>query len=170
MPKDSETTETIKISEDIANLEPGKNAQLAAKKISEKYKKMREALAKKQNYKNPGQIVKIEEVETPQGKVKVPVSVEKTAKKLIKKYDKIRRENKFKKIVDASEKRKKTEKIDVINEIKNSSAKKNAQITAKKIVQQYKLMKKPKKIYLVSDIESDIESDDDPQSSSQSIV
>ena len=31
-------------------------------------------------------------------------------------------------------------------------------------------MKKPKKIYLVSDIESDIESDDDPQSSSQSIV
>ena len=67
-------------------------------------------------------------------------------------------------------KEKKTEKIDVINEIKNSSAKKNAQITAKKIVQQYKLMKKPKKIYLVSDIESDIESDDDPQSSSQSIV
>ena len=72
--------------------------------------------------------------------------------------------------MDANEKRKKTEKIDVINEIKNSSAKKNAQITAKKIVQQYKLMKKPKKIYLVSDIESDIESDDDPQSSSQSIV
>ena len=72
--------------------------------------------------------------------------------------------------MDANEKRKKTEKIDVINEIKNSSAKKNAQITAKKIVQQYKLMKKTKKIYLVSDIESDIESDDDPQSSSQSIV
>ena len=45
-PKDSETTETIKILEDIANLEPGKNAQLAAKKISEKYKKMREALVK----------------------------------------------------------------------------------------------------------------------------
>ena len=67
-------------------------------------------------------------------------------------------------------KEKKPEKIDVINEIKNSSAKKNAQITAKKIVQQYKLMKKPKKTYLVSDIESDIESDDDPQISSQSIV
>ena len=31
-------------------------------------------------------------------------------------------------------------------------------------------MKKPKKTYLVSDIESDIESDDDPQISSQSIV
>ena len=67
-------------------------------------------------------------------------------------------------------KEKKTEKIDVINEIKNSSAKKNAQITAKKIVQQYKLMKKPKKTYLVSDIESDIESNDDPQISSQSII
>ena len=67
-------------------------------------------------------------------------------------------------------KEKKTEKIDVINEIKNSSAKKNAQITAKKIVQKYKSMKKPKKTYLVSDIESDVESDDDPQISSQSIV
>ena len=124
VPKDSETTETIKISEDIANLEPGKNAQLAAKKISGKYKNKREALAKKQKYKIPGKIVKIEEVGTPQGKVKVPVSVEKTAKKLIKKYDKFRRENKFKKIVDANEKIKKTEKIDVINEMKNYSAKK----------------------------------------------
>ena len=49
-------------------------------------------------------------METPQGKVKVPVSVEKTATKLIKKYDKIRRENKFKKIVDADEKIKKKQK------------------------------------------------------------
>ena len=57
-------------------------------------------------------------------------------------------------------KEKKTEKIDVINEIKNSSAKKNAQITAKKIVQKYKSMKKPKKTYLVSDIKSDVESDE----------
>ena len=127
-------------------------------------------MAKKRKYKIPGEIVKIEEVETPQGKVKVPVSVEKTAKKVIKKYDKIRRENKFKKIVDANEKRKKTEKIDVINEIKNSSAKKNAQITAKKIVQKYKSMKKPKKTYLVSDIKSNVESDDDLQISGQSIV
>ena len=31
-------------------------------------------------------------------------------------------------------------------------------------------MKKPKKTHLVSDIKSDIESDDDPQISSQSIV
>ena len=43
MPKDAETVETIKILDDITTLEPGKNAQLAAKKISEKYKKIREA-------------------------------------------------------------------------------------------------------------------------------
>ena len=131
---------------------------------------MREALAKKWKYKIPGEIVKIKEVETQQGKVKVPVSVEKTDKKVIEKYNKIRHENKFKKIVDANGKRKKTEKIDVINEIKNSSTKKNAQVTAKKIVQKYKSMNKPKRTYLVSDIESDIESDDDPQISGQSIV
>ena len=71
---------------------------------------MREALVKKRKYKIPGEIVKIEKVETPQGKVKVPVSVEKTAKKVMKKCDKIRRENKFKKIVDANEKRKKNRK------------------------------------------------------------
>ena len=46
MPKDAETVETIKILDIIATLEPGKNAQLAAKKI-EKYKKIREANAKK---------------------------------------------------------------------------------------------------------------------------
>ena len=59
-----------------------------------KKEREREALAKKRKYKIPDEIVKIEEVETPQGKVKVPVSVEKTAKKVIKKYDKIRREKK----------------------------------------------------------------------------
>ena len=47
MAKDSETVETIKLLDDIATLKPGKNAQLAAKKISEKYKKLREANAKK---------------------------------------------------------------------------------------------------------------------------
>ena len=44
-----------------------------------------------------------------------------------------------------TKKEKKTEKIDVTNKIKNSSAKKNAQITAKKIGQKYKSIKKPKK-------------------------
>ena len=87
MPEDS--NETIKTLEDIANLEPGKNAQLAAKKISEKYKKIREKNTRKRKYKILGEIVRIEEVGTLQGKVKVPVSVEKTAKKVFKKYDKI---------------------------------------------------------------------------------
>ena len=77
MPKDAETVETIKTLEDIATLKPGKNAQLAAKKISEKYKKLREANARKIKYKIPGEIVTIETVETPDSEVKVPVSVEK---------------------------------------------------------------------------------------------
>ena len=102
MPKDAETVETIKILDDIATLEPEKIAQLAAKRISEKYKKLREANAWKKKYKKPGEIVRIETVETPQGKVKVPVSIEKpkesgkkAAKNIIKKYDKIRREKAF---------------------------------------------------------------------------
>ena len=108
--KDMPADETIQLLNDIATLEPGKNAQLAAKNISEKYKEIREANARKQKYKIPGEIIRIEEVETPQGKAKVPVSVEKTAKKVIKKYDKVRQEKKFKKIIDANKKRKKNTK------------------------------------------------------------
>ena len=57
--------------------------RLLQKKISEKYKKIRDA----KKYKIPGEIVKIEEIETPEGKIKVPVSTEKSkkaAKKIIK--------------------------------------------------------------------------------------
>ena len=82
MPKDAETVETIKILKDIATLEPGKNAQLAAKKISEKYKKLKEANAIKKKYKIPGEIVTKETVETPHGEVKIPVSVEKPDKEV----------------------------------------------------------------------------------------
>ena len=124
MPKDNETTEIIKVLNDIATLEPGKNAQLAAKKISDKYKKIREATTRKNEYKIPGEIVRIEKVETDQREVKVPVSIEKpkgsgkeAAKQIIKKYDKIRREKTFKKIVDANEKGKKN--IEIVKDIKN---------------------------------------------------
>ena len=113
---------------EISSLNPGKNAQIAAKKISEKYRKIRDA----KKYKIPGEIVKIEKVETPEGKIKVPVSVEKskkTGKKIIKKYDKIRREKKFKKIVDTMQKKRKTEKIDAVDELKDALLKKNAKIT-----------------------------------------
>ena len=84
--------------------------RLLKKKISEKYKKIRDA----KKHKIPGEIVKIEEIETPEGKIKVPVSIEKSkkaAKKIIKKYDKIRGEKKFKKIVDTMEKKKNQKKL-----------------------------------------------------------
>ena len=60
--------------------------------------------------------------------------------------------------MDVNEKRKKTEKIDTINKIKNTAAKKSAKITAKKILEKYKSMKRPKKTYLVS--EKDLETID----------
>ena len=58
----------------VLNLE--KMHRLLQKKISEKYKKIRDA----KNYKIPGEIVKIEEIETPEGKIKVPVFIEKSKK------------------------------------------------------------------------------------------
>ena len=71
------TAETIKILDDITILEPGKNAQIAAKKISEKYKALREANARGNKFKLPGEIVKIEKVKTDQGEANVLVSIEK---------------------------------------------------------------------------------------------
>ena len=123
--------DTINILDDIASLQPGKNAQIEAKKISEKYKKMREALAVKKKYKIPGEIVKVEDVKTDQGTIKVPVSIEKpkksgkvAAKLIIEKYDKIRWEKKFKKIVEAKEKKKENKNINILEEVKNFMIKK----------------------------------------------
>ena len=75
--KEIDKTNAIEALEDIASLQPGKNAQLATKKISEKYKKIREVNKKKDKFKLPREIVKIETVETSQGDAKVPVSIEK---------------------------------------------------------------------------------------------
>ena len=48
------------------------------------------------------------------------------------------------------EKKRKTEKIDVVDELKDASLKKKkAKIATKKIVKKYKSMKRPKKTYLV---------------------
>ena len=55
------------------------------------------------------------------------------------------------------EKKRKTEKIDTVGELKDASLKKNAAITAKKIVKKYKSMKRPK-TYLVD--EKDLETID----------
>ena len=75
--EDADRIDTIETLENIATLQPGKNAQLAAKKNSENYKKMTEANRRKNKFTLPGKIVKIETVETSWGGVKVPVSVEK---------------------------------------------------------------------------------------------
>ena len=63
---------------------------------------------------------------------------------------------KVKKIVDTLEKKRKTEKTNTVNELKYVSLKKNAKITAKKIVEKNKSMERPKKTYLVDkkDLES----------------
>ena len=50
-----------------------------------------------------------------------------------------------------NEKKKKTENINIIEDIKNSATKKSARITAKKILQKYKSMKRPKKTYLLNE-------------------
>ena len=79
------------------------------------------------NIKYQVRLLKLKRLKLQKEKKKVPVSIEKSkkaAKKIIKKYDNIRRENKFKKIVDTVEKKRKTEKIDVVDELKDASLKK----------------------------------------------
>ena len=75
--KDIDRVDTIETLDDTTTLQPGKNAQLAAKKISQKYSKMRETKNRKNKFKLPGEIVKIQTIETPQGEVNVPVSIPK---------------------------------------------------------------------------------------------
>ena len=41
--------------------------------------------------------------------------------------------------------------LDIVEDIKNAASKKKAKITAKKILQKYKSMKRPKKTYLVNE-------------------
>ena len=53
--EDFDNTDTIETLENIASLQPGKSAQLAAKKVSEKYKKMRETNKRKNKFKLPSE-------------------------------------------------------------------------------------------------------------------
>ena len=62
--EDFDNTDTIETLEDITSLQPGKSGQLAATKINEKYKKMREENKRKKKFKLSGEIVRIEIVET----------------------------------------------------------------------------------------------------------
>ena len=146
--------ETKQILDDIPILEPGKNAQIAAKKVSNKYRLIRQANAKKK-FKLPGEIITIETIKTPQGDVKVPVSVpkkssQKAAKRIKDKYSRIKQNMaKSKKIVESDKRNTILKDIDTIEEIRTASDKKRTKITADKILNKYKKMKRPKKTYLV---------------------
>ena len=103
--------ETIKILDNIAVLEPGKSAQIAAKKIGEKYKKIREAKAKKR-FKLPGEVAVGDTIETKdREKIEIvlplsKISSQKAAKKITDKYDRLRRNKiKSKKIVEFNKKK-----------------------------------------------------------------
>ena len=128
--------EAIRILDDIAVLEPGKNAQIAAKKISEKYKKIRA----KRKFKLPGEVTVGDTVETEDGdktEIVAPpskISTQKAAKKIKDKYDKLRRNKiKSKKIVESNKKNKILKDIDTIEEVKTASDKKRTRVTAQKI-------------------------------------
>ena len=133
------------------------------KKISEKYRLIRQTNAKKK-FRLAGEIVTIETIKTPQGDVKVPVSVpkkssQKAAKRIKDKYARIRQNKaKSKKIVESNKRNKILKDIDTIEEIKTASDKKRTKIAADKILKKYKNMKRPKKTYLVN--EEDIETID----------
>ena len=83
-----DNNETIKILEDIAVLEPGKNAQIAAKKINEKYKK---------KYKLPREVAVGDRINTTEGeKIKIVtkpsnISSLRASKKIKEKYRNLRK-------------------------------------------------------------------------------
>ena len=83
-----DNNETIKILGDIAVLEPGKNAQIAAKKINEKYKK---------KYKLPGEVAVGDRINTTEGeKIKIVtkpsnISSLRASKKIKEKYRNLRK-------------------------------------------------------------------------------
>ena len=60
--------------------------------------------------------------------------------------------------MEANEKKKKAKNIETVEDIKNSAAKQSSKITAKKILNKYKAMRRPKKTYLAN--EEDLETID----------
>ena len=108
---------------------------------------MREANRRKNIFKLPGEIVKIETEETPQGNVEVPISMLntskiKTAQKIAKKYDKIRQE-KARKLARIKGK-------EIVEEPKSSS--KSTRIAAKKISDKYRKIRNKKNTDVVEEI------------------
>ena len=49
--------------------------------------------------------------------------------------------------MEANEKKKKAKNIETVEDIKNSAAKQSSKITAKKILNKYKAMRRPKKTF-----------------------
>ena len=63
--------------------------------------------------------------------------------------------------MDANEKKKKN--IEIVKDITNFASKKSARITANKILQKYKSMKRPKKTYFVNEEDIDTIDYNEPQ-------
>ena len=63
--------------------------------------------------------------------------------------------------MDANEKKKKN--IEIVKDISNFASKKSATITANKILQKYKSMKRPKKTYFVNEEDIDTIDYNEPQ-------
>ena len=97
--------------------------------------------------KLPGEIITIETIKTPQGDVKVPVSVpkkssQKAAKRKKDKYARIRQKKaKSKKIVESNKRNKILKDIETIEKVKNASSRKRTKIMAERIFKKYKNMK-----------------------------
>ena len=125
-------------------MEPGKNAQIAVKKINGKYKK---------NSKLPGEIAVGDVIETTDGeKIKIvmqPSNISSLqASKKIKEKHKNLRKNKImsKKIVESNKRNKILKEIDTIEKVKTASEKKkNRGFSKKKIKKIQELKKKLKK-------------------------
>ena len=140
----------------IAELQPGKNAQITAKKISESYKKMREAKKCKKMFKLPGEIVPSAPVVTPQADVVIPapvvtskVSARWAADKIRQKYKNVRKNKALKLLRLRGNERVLNDDTD-----KNETVfTKSARIAAKKISDKYKKIRNKKNVNLVKEIQ-----------------
>ena len=127
-------------------MEPGKNAQIAVKKINEKYKK---------NSKLPGEIAVGDVIETTDGeKIKIVmqpsnISSLQASKKIKEKYKNLRKNKTMsKKIVESNKRNKILKEIDTIEKVKTASEKKKDEVLAKKILKKYKNLKKKLKKHI----------------------
>ena len=156
-PKNLESNETIRLLDEIATFESGKKAQLAAKKISEKYKKIREANTKKQKNKTSlidnrtYQQLKDDDFISLASENKTSSFIdERTYQQLKDDYFIILEDDEeVTKIADVHKKQK--QKIETIKELKKFSGNKNKTIVANKTLNKYKNMKKTKKTYSVNE-------------------